>query len=288
MHPRAYGLGVAFGAAGLAVTLTSVLPSLTNSLLLGSSVGLIVACAIGWFASLPITPGEPRSTPEERLMQLVRVRKKEMTVEHERILDTFDALLSRVGEIDDPMVNGQVTENFERFVDRLTAHYPEWDAEGRLRTYVLMKKIAGSLNPQNAEAYLEMAYKTLLARGTEATEISHMTLNGKVERIYRDPESEGAHRLAGTLLLMNRGDDDYAREMVVEAIHLWSDRRFAMLKADFASIPLLGTKEEESILDLLEKEMEKTKRAGDAEAARRARDLWMTIIVADPGRPPTH
>ena len=230
MRSRVWGLGIVAGTAGLAVTITSLLPPLARSLILGSSLGLILVGPMRRLVTLSPKAPEGFSTPEERLMQLVSVRKKKQVVEHERILDNFDSMLSKVEEIDDPSVNRRVTEDFERFVGRLTRHYPEWDSEGRLRTFVLMKKISHSLSVQNADTYLDLAYKTLVARGAEASELSHITLNGSVEKMYRDPGSEKAHHLAGTLLLMNRGDEYYAREMVVEAIHLWSDIRFEEMK----------------------------------------------------------
>jgi hypothetical protein len=220
---------------------------------------------------------------ETRIKRLVRGRDHNRTAEHERILGDFDSLLSKVEEIDDPVVNKRVTANFDHFIERLTRHYPEWDSEGRLRTYYLLKKISNSLNLHNADTYLDMAYQTLMARGTEATEMSHLTLNGKVERMYRDPKGEGANHLAGTLLLMNRGDDEYARQMVIDAIHLWSSKRFKKLRQDFATVPSLGTEGEESIIDLLEKEMEKAKRMKDRPTAIRAKQLWKTVLLATPG-----
>lgn len=273
---------MAAGAVGLALTIPNFLPPLIESIVLGSSLGLVLVGPLSGLVSAATTPGKAKPTTEARLKQLVAVRRRDRVVEHQRILDNFDSLLSRVEEIDDPVVNKKVTENFERFVDKLTKHYPQWDGEGRLRTYVLMKKIADSLDLHNADAYLRMAYGTLKSRGAEATELSHITLNGKVERIYRDPESERARHLAGTLLLMNRGDDDYAKGMVVDAIHLWSDTRFAKLKEDFAAVHALGTQVEGPILDMLEKEIVKTERAKDVKAASRARDLWVTILSSDP------
>ncbi len=287
MRPRGWGLLTAAGAAGLVAASLNFMPPLPESLLIGSSIGMVVVGPAGRMVKEALPPRKARAepAPEAELKRLTQARTRARAEEHERILDNFDTLLSRVEAVDDPEVNKKVTENFERFVERLTRHYPEWDAEGRLRTYVLMKKIADSLNLHNADTYLDMAYRTLMARGAEASEISHITLNGKVERMYRDPENEGTRRLAGTLLLMNRGDDEYAREMVVEAVHLWSDSRFLNLRGDFATVSSLGKQEEESVLDLLEKEMEKAARVKDTGAAKRARDLWMTILVADPRLP---
>ncbi len=285
MRPRAWGLATLAGLVGLAVTVPNVLPPLMESIVLGSSLGLIFAGPIGLLATAKSRPVEVVLPPDVRLKELVQVRKKENNdriVERERILNNFDSLLSRVEEMDDPEVNRKVTEDFERFVVKLTKHYPAWDSEGRLRTYVLMQKISDSLNLHNADAYLDMAYRTLMARGHEATEMSHITLNGKVEQMYRDPESEGAHRLAGTLLLMNRGNDEYATGMVADAIHLWSDTRFARAKGDFAAVSMLGPKEKDSIVELLEKEIGKTTRARNEKAAARARDILSTVLTADP------
>jgi hypothetical protein len=227
-------------------------------------------------------PRAPVNTAEEELERMVQERRNRSAREHARVLEDFDALITRVAYDHDQGANGEVAENFGRFIDSLTAHYPEWDSEGRLRTYILLKEIAQSLNIKNANAYLDMAFRTLLARGDEATDISHIALNGTVEKMYRNPRSGGPHRLAGTLLLMNRGNDEYARQMVIDAVHLWSDRRFSRLVQDFAAVPALGEDEEESVLQLLEKEMEKTSWAKDTKAKRRAKQMWMTIIVSDP------
>ena len=280
--------------------MTNVLPALAQSLEVGLSVGLLLASPISRLVSVGPSPRETEfdtalrepdpvkrvekldTVKVKQLKKLVDTRKQTREAEHEGILSNFDELLSRVEEIDDPVVNSWVAANFERFIWRMTRDYPVWDSEGRMRTYFLMKKISEALDIHNADVYLDLAYKTLMARGSEAAELSHLTLNGNVEKMYRQPESEGAQRLAGTLMLMNREDEDYARQMVIDAIHLWSDKRFKTLKRDFAAVPALGTEQEDSILELLEKEMEKARRAKDRASAMRAKQVWKTILLAVP------
>ncbi|HKT22393.1 MAG TPA: hypothetical protein VJR06_07295, partial [Nitrososphaerales archaeon] len=203
MRSRVWPIGAVVGAIGVALTVPGFLPPLGQSLLLGSSIGLLVIGPASGFVR-PKSSKPPDQPPEVKLKALVKTRRKETEAERERTLDSFDSLLERVDGVEDPAENEALARRIDRSVDRLTSIYPEWNAEGRLRTYVLMKKIGDSLSLKNADAYLDMAYRTLVARGAEATEISHETLNGKVERIYLDPRSEWARHVAGTLILMNR------------------------------------------------------------------------------------
>jgi hypothetical protein len=278
MRSRVWSIGVLAGAAGLGLSVPGFLSPIGESILLGSSIGLILAWLMLNLTLAATKKDEKPSSPEVRLRELVTVRQTASKVEHAKILDKFDGLLSRVEEMDDPEINEKVTKNFEGFLDRLTSHYPEWDAEGRLRTYVLMQKIADSLSLRNADAYLEMAYSTLRARGSEATELSHIRLNGKVERMYREPESERAHYLAGSLLLMNREDPEYAKGMVADAIHLWSDERFDSLLPDFKAVRLMSETAKREVEDMIEKEMAKARRAGNAVAIVRSREILEAII----------
>ena len=85
---------------------------------------------------------------------------------------------------------------------------------------------------------------------------------------------------------MNRGDELYAESMVVDAIHLWSETRFAKLEEDFATVPILGPQKMDSILGLLEREAGKAKRAKDEEALQRALRLKTRILSASNG--PAH
>ena len=278
MRSRSWSLAAVIGAAGIALVIPGFLPPLGQSLLLGSSIGLLV---IGPASGLmmPRAPA-PQQSSGEKLKAIVKKRNKERETEREEILDSFDTLLEKVEDMDDPTVNEKLTRNFDRFVGRLTRHYPEWDGEGRLRTYVLMKKIGDSLSLRNADSYLDLAYQTLVARGAEATEISRETLNGKVERMYLDPKSEWAHHLAGTLLLMNREDENYAKSMVADAIHLWSGERFDRLLPDFKAIRQLSESTRQEVEEMVEKEIEKGRMAGDVEAILRAKEIMETIILS--------
>lgn len=278
MRSRKENLALVAGILGLAVTIPNVLPPMLESLVLGTSVGMVVAGPIGELVNAATKPSERPQTQEVRLKRAVKERRMKVEQEFETALRRFDSLISR--DLVDPGSRSEVSQNFKSSVDTLTSHYPVWDPEGRLRTYVLLKKIADSMDHRNVDEYLDLAYATLVARGDEAAQLSHLTLNGKVERIYREPWSESAHRLAGTLLLMNRGEELYAESMVVDALHLWSDARFSRLEADFAAVPILGPEKVDSIIDLLDREAGKARRFKDEAALRRAQRLKATILSA--------
>jgi hypothetical protein len=284
MRSRIWELAMLGGLAVAASSALNLVTPIGNSLLLGAGIGLFVAAPV---SGLALEASDRRKVkavppPKVRLKQLVEVRRKVERVEHEKILDNFDAMMDKVEERKDPEAVKEVDANFATFVDKLTRHYPQWNSEGRLRTYVLMNMIADSINSKNADRYLDMAYRTLVARGMEAAEISRMSLHHKVEGIYNDPENEGNRRLAGTLLLMNRADETYAMNLVVDAIHLWSDTRFERLRQDFEAISVLERGQKEDVLDLLEREMAKSKRAKDGQSAKRARQLWKTVLSSGP------
>ena len=275
------------GLVTAAISALNLIPPIGNSLLLGTGIGLFVAAPVSGMAmeaAARVKVKVPQKlVSREKTLDLVEVRRKIVEVERKSALDTFDAVIDRVSRAKDTDVIRKIDTKFATLVDRLTRHYAEWDGDGRLRTYLLLIVIAESLDSRNAEAYLDMAFRTLQSRGSEAADLSRITLNGKVEKLYRNPEGETARRIVGTLLLMNRGDEHYAQEMVVNAIHLWSDTRFEKLKGDFAAVPSLGLEEEERILQLLEKEIRKAGRANDSKSVVRAKELLSTISGADPG-----
>ena len=279
MQFRAWSLATIGGVIGLALTIPNVLPKLAESIILGSSLGLIVAGPTSGLVISVTAKAKPslKLTTERRLKELVSVRRKTQKLEYEKTLDRFDQMIEGVEKLElKPGVTAP--EEFGTFVTSLTRQYPEWDAEGRLRTFVLMKKLGESLSIKNADAYLGMAYRTLVARGQEATELSQITLNGKVERIYREPEGKTAQHLAGTLLLMNRGNGMYAKEIVADAIHLWSDERFTKLLPDFKALRLMSASARQEVEDMIEKEMGKARRAGDAAAVYRSKEILEAIL----------
>ena len=277
---------LAVGAVGLVLTVLRLLPPLADSLILGLSLGVVLTGPLGKLVTSATTPSAKPPTREARLRRIVTKRRAADEAEFATALDRFDSLISRVGEERDPGCKKEVSRSFRSEVDNLTRHFPVWDPEGRLRTYVTLQKIAESLDLQRVDEHLDLAYSMLVARGDEATQLSRITLNGKVEKIYREPWSENARRLAGTLLLMNKGDELYAEGMVVDAIHLWSDTRFANLEEDFAAIPALGPQSVESILGLLDKEAWKARRVKDEGALQRTLRLKARILAASNG--PAH
>lgn len=277
MRSRVWMGGTVAGIVGIALALFSLLPPLGESILLGSSIGLIVVGPIGGLAMQARTVTVQPSR-DEKLRELVAARERKEKAEHEEVLLSFDRLLARVEKIDNPEVNDRVARNFDKFMRRLTSHYPEWDSEGRLRTYVLMNKVARRLNRQNAEAYLNMVYTTLVARGSEATAMSNISLNGKVERMYRDPGEREAHHLAGTLLLMNRADEVYAKGLVADAMHLWSEERFDRFLPDFMAVKELSEKARREVEGMIAKDMAKARAVGDVSVVMRGREIMRAII----------
>ncbi|MDG7007204.1 MAG: hypothetical protein JRN06_03035 [Nitrososphaerota archaeon] len=274
------------GSVGLVLTVVRLLPPLADSLVLGLPLGAILIGPLGRLANLATAPSTKPQPPEARLGRIVMKRRAAAEAEFATALERFDSLISRVGEVKDPGRKKEVSQSFRSEVDNLTSHSPVWDPEGKLRTHVTLQKIAESMDLQSIDEHLDLACSMLVARGDEAAQLSRITLNGKVEKIYREPWSENARRLAGTLLLMNRGDELYAESMVVDAIHLWSETRFGKLEEDFAAIPALGPKSVESILGLLDKEAGKARRAKDEDALQRALRLKARILTASNG--PAH
>lgn len=269
------------GLSGAAASLAFVFSPLVQSLMLGSSIGLIVASPVERLASGSSPAGSPEAEPleEARVMKIVEERRDAARKERTMALAGFDRFLEGMGKRGG--AEGAGSEGvFGRSVDSLTQYYPEWDAEGRLRTFVLMEKVAKSLRSRDGEGNLDLAYRMLISRGDEATQLSHISLNGSVEKIYRDPRSDSA-RLAGTLLLMNREDEVYAKSLVIDAIHLWSDSRFDRLRRDFEAVRALGEEQKSEVLGLLEREMEKAEHAKDGLTARRAKQLWQVITFSD-------
>ena len=272
----------AAGASGLGAVLAHFMPPIFGSVTVGGIVGLWLSWGVkrrglpvaqAIQAELPLVV-DPAETPEGR--------SRRRAAERDRMLDGFDSLLARVVKVADPAASREVAVKFEDLVDLMTVYCPEWDAAGRLRTFVLMKKIADSLNLRGTDHYLEIAYRLLLTRGAEATEMSRLTLGDKLEEMYRDPWNLGAPRMAGTLMLMNKEEDEYAKELIVEAIHLWSDERFQRMKEELATVSILGREQERSALDLLEKEISKSRLANDPVVAKRAKEIWVAIQTTDP------
>jgi hypothetical protein len=281
MRYRSKALGAVVGGAGLAVALVHFGSPIYGSLLVGGGVGLVLSTVVRSNGEAPKGAyGIP--DPEPKIRAVIAERQKKAAKEQDRLLDNFDRVLARVVKVGDPGADKEVAERFGDMVTSLSTYYPEWDSEGRMRTFVLMKKIADSIDLRTADSYLEMAYRMLASRGSEAQEMSKMTLNPALERMYRDPANEGAKRLAGTLLLANREDPEYAKEMVLDAVHLWSDAKFARMKEELATVSMLGKVQETTVLDLLEKEITKSRSAKDAKTAKRAKEVWVAIQTVDP------
>jgi hypothetical protein len=100
--------------------------------------------------------------------------------------------------------------------------------------------------------------------------------------MYVDPQNDQAKFVAGTLMLINRGEKGYIQSIVADAIHLWSDFRFDNLVNDFSVVKVIPSKERLEILDMIEREISKARRANDVSAILRAREIMDLIIASRP------
>lgn len=278
------------GMVGLAAYVANALPPLPNSLLVGSSAGLILASVfsekLGLEFSLhsraAIAPTTLSQTPPEQWSRVIPKMVTERRIQREKAievsLDKFDDLIGRF-DASHAMTVDRSPKKVEEAMKSMNDEFPEWEGEGRLRTYVLLKKIADSLGKKNAEAYMEMALGILKLRPNEGAEYSKELLAEKVEKFYLNPENDKAKFVVGTLILMKKGDDEFVKSMVSDAIHLWSEYRFKNLVSDFNVVRLIPYKERLEILDMIEGEIAKARKAGDVGAVLRARQI-MDFIVA--------
>jgi hypothetical protein len=275
------------GMAGLAAYATRVLAPLPDSILAGSSTGLVLASVLyerltlGPPAQMTEAPRElyPEAEWAKEVPTMVTRLTRKRTNAVEKALAKFDAVVARLDARHGPFPDSEPEQVFETALEGMNKEIPEWDGEGRVRTYFLLHKIADSLEPRNAEAYMEMALELLKLRPNEAAEFSQGLLQDKAERLYSDPGNDKAKFVAGTLMLINRGKKDYVKTIVSDAIHLWSDTRFDNLISDFEVIRFIPNKERLDILDMVEKEIRKARRANDVHAVLRAREI-MDLMVS--------
>jgi hypothetical protein len=273
----------AAGMAGMASFASGLLPPLPASLVLGSSLGIVLATAVGariGRAARRVASVRPRVRP----MPVVELSSSlEPTAEMTKTLATFDrafTLLSVPNERRE--TRKAVLKRFEEAMLDLCREFPEWEGEGRLRTYLLLKSVAESLDPDHAEDYLGIAMRTLLLRNGEATEYSKKLLAEKLERMYLDPEYEDMKHLAGTLILMNKDDGNYVKSVVLDALHLWSAQKFDSLRQELKVVMAIGRRQLQSLREMLIREEEKAGRAGDEEVASRAREM-LAMMDSEPG-----
>lgn len=100
---------------------------------------------------------------------------------------------------------------------------------------------------------------------------------GAVDRLARGDAVWGAGS-PGVLPPVNRGDGMYTKEMVADAIHLWSDERFNRLLSDSRGIGLMSASARQEVEEMVEKEVAKAKRAGDVSSMRRSDDIMRAIL----------
>jgi hypothetical protein len=280
---RSRAAAVAAGITGIASFASGMLPPLPASLLLGSSLGVLLASALGTkIGGAALKKATVR--PVERKMPVVDLSGSlEPTPEMTKTLAAFDSAFNLLNlRRDRRETRKAVLKRFEEAMLELCREFPEWEGEGRLRTYLLLKSVAESLDPGHAEEYLGIAMRTLLLRNGEATEYSKKLLAEKLERMYLDPEYEDMKHLAGTLILMNKDDGNYVKSVVLDALHLWSAQKFDSLRQELKVVMAIGRRQLQSLREMLIREEEKAGRAGDEEVASRAREM-LAMMDSEPG-----
>jgi hypothetical protein len=288
MEKLTRAVALASGLIGVGAYLTGVLPALPNSILVGSSAGLVLA---GLFIEkLPLPSGAAGRAhqvrePEPESVRWARTVPTMVEKSMRRRRQVAEAALARFDEVIARFDGGHSEKASELVTDavsQMNTQYNEYEGEGRIRIYVLLQQMAETLSPKNAEAYMETAMKILKLRPNEGAEYSRELLGEKVQRMYFDPRNDQSKFIVGTLMLMNRGDGDYIKNIVADAIHLWSDYRFDNLLADFSVVALLPSEQRLEILDMAEKEIRKARKAGDVSAVLRAREIMDLVISQRP------
>lgn len=186
-------------------------------------------------------------------------------------LDEFDRALSSMRR--GAAAPGQVVESMDKAITKLYAEYPEWEGEGRLRTYTVLKRISDLLDNDNAEPLMGMAFRMLKTRNDEAREYTRTLLNQRVEKMYHDPHFENSKYVAGTLIMMNRKEKEYIEQIVTDAIHLWSQPRFEALKPELSILRMLELEDRNSIAEMVMKEIVKGKMVKDVQVVSRGRTI---------------
>jgi len=267
-------IAIAAGAAGLAISLMGVVRGLPSSLLMGFSAGVMVS-AIGFdVASRAFTPAL-QEVPLTRETPPPKPKIWQAKPKDSETLDEFDRALSTMRKKSG--AHQKVGETMDRAMTKLYAEYPEWEGEGRLRTYTVLKKISALLDRDNVDTYMGLTFKMLQSRNGEAAEYTRTLLNGRVEKMYHDPEYEGSRYLAGTLIMMNRTQKEYVEEIINDAIHLWSEQRFQALKPELGILSMLEQEDRNSVGEMLMKEITKAKMVKDKRVASRARVITKAL-----------
>ena len=267
-------IAVGISLAGLAISLVGPLKGLPASLLMGFSVGAILS-TLAIESALKAYRPALAEVPFATQQQLPTVQQWEPRQKDHKTLDEFDKALSTMKK-----KNGsspQMVETMDKAMAKLYAEYPEWEGEGRLRTYTVLKKISDLLDRDNVDSYMGMTFRMLQERNGEAAEYTRTLLNGRVEKMYRDPEFEGSKYLAGTLIMMNRTQKEYIEEIIGDALHLWSEPRFQALKPELSILSMLKQEDRDSVGEMLMKEITKAKMVNDRKVVSRARVITKAL-----------
>lgn len=280
-------IGFAVGLCGFVFFFFRMLPWLPDSILLGCSIGLMLSSTFWHHVRPPVRPQAqargpgkesrevkiPLQAPTRSAEEKVVVKPSRPSAEMVRALDKFDKLLPTLGGTHGSNMSADATREFTDALSNLNKLYPEWNGEGRLRTYVILKEVSRLINDKNADAYLNIVNKTLQVRNSEAAELSRVLLKDKLEKMYLDPAYANASSIPGTLILMNMDEEDGVNGIVMDAIHLWDESRFRNTKPELEMLNRLAQKEKASVIDMLEKEIVKSKKAKDTTSLSRAKEI---------------
>lgn len=269
-------IALMLGAAGLVVSLLWPVKGLPPILMTGFSSGVILS-TIGFETAVrKLNPSSQDAPfPATQQMQAPMPHIREPKPRNSETLDEFDRALSSMKKGTGSYK--QVVETMDRAITKLNAEYPEWEGEGRLRTYSVLKRISNLLDHENVDAFMGMTFKMLETRNDEAAEYTRTLLNGRVEKMYRDPEYESSKYVAGTLIMMNRKQKEYVEQIVTDAIHLWSQPRFEALKPELRILRMLKQEDRNSIAEMVMKEIVKAKLVKDKQVASRARTIMRAL-----------
>jgi hypothetical protein len=274
---------VAAGALGIAVSVTGIMTGLPSSLLMGVSAGVIISTLTVDRAMKAFRPGMPE-VPYATKQQQVKLDHKGEEPKDSETLKEFDQALASMRRKSGS--SQQVVDTMDKAMSKLYAEYPEWDGEGRLRTYTVLKRVSDLLDHDNASQFMAMTFRMLQSRNDEAADYTRTLLNGKVEKMYEDPQYQNMKYLAGTLIAVNRRQKEFVENIITDAIHLWSEPRFEALKPELKMLRTLEQEDKNSIRELVKKEMAKAQRANDPQVAARARAVIRAM--SEPKRQTPH
>jgi hypothetical protein len=274
------------GLAGVAFSATDLIPKLATSLVFGFSTGVTLSGVLAFYV---MASPKNKSQPAESVPKALPVfEMNEVNVprgEAADTLDRFDNALSLLRGTSDGPSAALAASRMDKAVSNLSSNFPEWSPEGRLRTYMMLKKIADSINPANADSYLKVVVKALQLRNDEATEFAHMLLERKLERMYSDPDYHRLGNLTSSLILINKDETVRVKEIVLDAIHMWDSHKFDSMKPSLRLVGSMERSERLAIRKMVKREASKASLANDEQVEARSKEMLRVLRAPGPRSP---